>query len=120
MSNKSASQTHTHEEPRFSEEDGRNLVHRWRTSGESISKFARVNGLSASKVRYWKARVETPRLETEADDDTFVTFQARSTSPIVEAATDVLEIRIGRLVLRIDDRPGLREELFLALTKVAL
>ncbi len=120
MSNKSASQSHTHEEPRFSEEDGRNLVHRWRTSGESISKFARMNGLSASKLRYWKARVEPARPVMEADDDTFVTFEPRSTSPVMAAATDVLEIRIGRLVMRIDDRPGLREELFLALTKVAL
>jgi transposase-like protein len=45
-------------ETRWTEKEGREVVRRWRRSGDSLAAFAREEGLDPQRVRYWCERVE--------------------------------------------------------------
>ncbi|MGH3905626.1 MAG: IS66 family insertion sequence element accessory protein TnpA [Pseudonocardiaceae bacterium] len=44
---------------RWTETEGREVVRRWRRSGQSMSEFAREQGLDVQRICYWRKRLES-------------------------------------------------------------
>lgn len=81
---------------RWREDEARRVLGEWKRSGLSAESFARVRGVSPTRLSYWSKRLSNANANANAGDEVkFVPVSLRASSDMPEARGKIEIIRDG-------------------------
>jgi hypothetical protein len=96
----------------WTDDEARRILAAWRDSGESLRQFARSHGLTANRIRWWRARLEPP--PDRSKDDVLVSDGGGGLVPVIvtglqrgqQADVGPIVIKVGAVSIVVTEPAG--------------